>query len=41
MNNGQISEQGTYAELVAQKGDFANFLLEHMNEGDDEDIEVE
>ena len=32
LKDGKISEQGTYEELVSQKGDFANFLLEYMTE---------
>ncbi len=36
MKWGRVSEQGSYKELLARKGDFAEFLLEHMtNEIDD------
>ena len=34
MQDGKISEHGTYGELVKQKGDFAEFLLEYMVEND-------
>ena len=32
LKDGKITEQGSYNELLGQKGDFANFLLEYMNE---------
>ena len=32
LKNGRVSEQGTYTELLNQKGDFADFLLEYMAE---------
>ncbi|CAI6346527.1 unnamed protein product [Macrosiphum euphorbiae] len=32
MKDGQISETGTYKELIDKKGDFADFLLLHMQE---------
>lgn len=35
LKDGKISEQGSYQELVEKKGDFANFLLEYMQEEDD------
>jgi ATP-binding cassette subfamily C (CFTR/MRP) protein 1 len=37
MDEGRISEEGSYQELVARKGDFANFLLEHMTEEVDQE----
>ncbi len=40
LKDGRISEQGTYDELVHQKGDFADFLLEYMSEeADDDDVD--
>ena len=42
MKSGKISEQGSYAELLERKGEFADFLIEYMaeQEGDqDEDHE--
>jgi len=32
MKDGQVSESGTYKELIDKKGDFADFLLLHMQE---------
>eukprot|EP00095_Tigriopus_kingsejongensis_P003830 maker-scaffold2698_size13172-snap-gene-0.3 protein:Tk03830 transcript:maker-scaffold2698_size13172-snap-gene-0.3-mRNA-1 annotation:"multidrug resistance-associated protein 1 isoform x4" len=32
LKEGRISEQGSYQQLVHQKGDFADFLLEYMSE---------
>lgn len=32
LKNGQISESGTYKELLDKKGDFADFLILHMQE---------
>lgn len=32
MRNGEISESGSYKELLAKKGDFADFLMEHITE---------
>jgi len=39
MKEGKVSEQGTYEELIAQKGEFAQFMLEYMTE-DNEDTEL-
>ncbi|XP_050728628.1 multidrug resistance-associated protein 1-like isoform X5 [Eriocheir sinensis] len=36
MKNGQISEQGTYAELVENKGEFNEFLLQYLSEKGEE-----
>ena len=33
MRDGEISEQGTYRELLGQGGDFATFLINYLNEG--------
>ena len=32
LKDGKITEQGSYTELLSQKGDFATFVLEYMNE---------
>jgi len=32
MKDGQVSESGTYKELLDKKGDFADFLILHMQE---------
>jgi hypothetical protein len=38
LKNGEVSEVGSYKELLAQKGAFAEFLLQHLEEeGADED----
>ncbi|CAG7734589.1 unnamed protein product [Allacma fusca] len=34
MKNGEISEVGTFAELLQKKGDFAEFLTEHLSPED-------
>ena len=34
MKDGEISEQGSYEELLRKNGDFAKFLLEYMNNDD-------
>ena len=36
MKEGKVSEQGSYDELLGQKGEFANFLLEYMTEMQDD-----
>jgi ATP-binding cassette subfamily C (CFTR/MRP) protein 1 len=41
MKDGSISECGSYKELLERKGDFAEFLLSHIAEGNDEDIDEE
>ena len=41
MKDGKVSEQGSYDELLNQKGEFANFLLEYMTEiGEDDANDV-
>lgn len=43
LKDGEVSEIGTYNELLEKKGDFAEFLIQHMNEAaedeQNEDIE--
>ena len=39
LKNGEISEEGSYDELVARKGPFQEFLLQFLTEGQDEEIE--
>lgn len=39
MANGQITEHGSYRELLALKGAFAEFLMQHLQEVDDDDGE--
>ncbi|XP_065580663.1 multidrug resistance-associated protein 1-like isoform X3 [Artemia franciscana] len=42
LKDGVISEAGSYKELLDKKGDFAEFLLEHLNEEEEgEDIVTE
>ncbi|XP_054270085.1 multidrug resistance-associated protein 1-like [Macrosteles quadrilineatus] len=38
VKDGQISESGTYKQLVRNKGDFADFLLQYLEEAQDLDI---
>ncbi|KAM7353891.1 multidrug-Resistance like Protein 1 isoform 2-T2 [Cochliomyia hominivorax] len=42
MKMGEISESGTYQELLNKKGDFSDFLLQHIQEGNEEveDLDV-
>ena len=40
LKNGRVSEQGSYEELVAHKGDFAEFLLEYMTEAAEDEEEI-
>ena len=39
MKNGRISEQGTYLELLAQEGEFADFLIEYLVEEGDKNLD--
>jgi len=39
LKDGEISEEGTYKELMAKKGAFADFLLQHMGEENDGEYE--
>lgn len=36
MKLGEISENGTYQELLNKRGDFSDFLLQHIQEGNEE-----
>ena len=36
LKEGRISEQGSYEDLIQQKGEFAQFMLEYMNEASDD-----
>ncbi|XP_037037473.1 multidrug resistance-associated protein 1-like isoform X2 [Bradysia coprophila] len=41
MVNGEITESGSYKELLAQRGAFAEFLTQHLHEiDDDEDLKA-
>lgn len=39
LKDGEISESGTYKELLSKKGDFAEFLLQHLQDEPDEETE--
>jgi len=39
MKDGQVSESGTYNELLDKKGDFADFLLLHMQEQNEHKVD--
>ncbi|XP_045104248.1 multidrug resistance-associated protein 1-like isoform X3 [Portunus trituberculatus] len=39
LKNGEISEQGTYAQLVENKGEFNEFLLQYLAQEEDDDLE--
>jgi len=39
MKNGQISETGTYKELIDKKNDFADFLLLHTQEQNEYEVD--
>ena len=41
MKNGSVSEFGSYRQLLESGGDFAEFILTHLSEGTDEDINEE
>ncbi|XP_062549081.1 multidrug resistance-associated protein 1-like isoform X2 [Armigeres subalbatus] len=40
MKEGEISESGSYQQLIDQKGAFAEFLAQHIQDLDDEDEEI-
>ena len=39
LKNGEITEQGTYAQLVENKGEFNEFLLQYLSEKAEEDLD--
>jgi len=39
MKDGQVSESGTYKELLDKRGNFADFLLLHMQEESENEID--
>lgn len=39
MRDGRVVERGSYPDLVAKQGDFANFVLQHINDANDEEGE--
>jgi len=39
MKDGQISESGTYKELMEKKGDFADFLILYMQEQNEDKVD--
>jgi len=39
MKDGQVSESGTYKELLDKKGDFADFLILHMQEQNEDKVD--
>ena len=41
MKDGEISESGTYQELMAKKGSFAEFLIQHLQEVNEEEEDIE
>lgn len=40
LRGGEIIERGTYKQLLAEKGEFADFLVQHLMEIDDPDQET-
>ncbi|KAK7079415.1 Canalicular multispecific organic anion transporter 1, partial [Halocaridina rubra] len=40
LKNGSISEEGTYKELLAKKGEFQEFILQYLSEAADDDDEL-
>lgn len=41
LNDGEITEVGTYKELLDKKGAFAEFVIQHLQENDSYDTELE
>lgn len=37
LKDGTVSEEGTYQELMQRKGAFAEFLVQHLQEAQEED----
>ncbi|XP_068141679.1 multidrug resistance-associated protein 1 isoform X2 [Drosophila tropicalis] len=40
MKSGEISESGTFTQLVQNKGAFADFIIQHLQEGNEEEEEL-
>ncbi len=40
LKNGEVSEVGTYRELLEQKGDFADFLIQYLSEKGTTDADI-
>ncbi|XP_060645841.1 multidrug resistance-associated protein 1 isoform X12 [Drosophila nasuta] len=40
MKAGQVSENGTYAQLLKNKGAFADFLIQHLQDGEEEEEDL-
>ena len=38
MKDGRISEQGTYHELLAEQGEFADFLVQYLTEEGEKEL---
>ncbi|XP_060527505.1 multidrug resistance-associated protein 1-like [Cylas formicarius] len=41
LKDGEVSETGTYKELLKRKGAFAEFLIQHISEGVDDEEELQ
>jgi len=41
MKDGRISEQGTYHDLLAEQGEFADFLVQYLTEEGEKDLDPE
>ena len=41
IKDGKVSERGTYKDLLAKEGDFAEFLIEYMTQTEDEELDEE
>lgn len=39
LKNGEVSEMGSYKELLDKKGDFADFLIQHLQEVNEDEAE--
>lgn len=39
LKNGKITEQGTYSQLVENKGEFNEFLLQYLSEKEEEELD--
>ena len=41
MKNGSVTESGTYRELLDQKGEFADFLIQFISEQEEKPLDAE